>query len=63
LGGSASVRRPAPTTFLGHFFRPPFRSFSFSIDNYRRIRREHGFTMVDVHADSGKNTYYFAHKA
>jgi SAM-dependent methyltransferase len=40
-----------------------FRYFSFSIVNYRRILSEHGLTLVDVHADSGKNTYYLAHKS
>jgi SAM-dependent methyltransferase len=40
-----------------------FRYFSFSIDNYRRILGEHGFTLVDVHADSGQNTYYLARKS
>jgi len=40
-----------------------FRYFSFSIDNYRRILGEHGFTLLDVHADSGQNTYYLARKS
>jgi cyclopropane fatty-acyl-phospholipid synthase-like methyltransferase len=40
-----------------------FRYFSFSIDRYRSILREHGLTLVDVHADSGKNTYYLARKS
>lgn len=37
-----------------------FRYFSYSVDNYRRILRDHGFTLVDVHADGGSNTYYLA---
>jgi SAM-dependent methyltransferase len=39
-----------------------FRYFSYSIDNYRRILGDHGFTLIDVHADSGNNTYYLAKK-
>jgi len=34
-----------------------FRYFSFSVDGYRRMLREHDLTLVDVHTDSGKNTY------
>ncbi len=40
-----------------------FRYFSYSVQNYRRILGDHGFTLVDVHADSGKNTYYLANKS
>jgi SAM-dependent methyltransferase len=40
-----------------------FRYFSFSRDGYRRILGEHAFTLVDVHEDSGKNTYYLACKS
>jgi SAM-dependent methyltransferase len=40
-----------------------FRYFSFSVENYRRVLGEHGFTLVDVHADSGGNTYYLARKS
>ncbi len=40
-----------------------FRYFSFSIDTYRRVLGEHGFTLLDVHADRGKNTYYLAQRA
>ena len=39
-----------------------FQYFSFSVEGYRRILAEHGFTLVDVHADAGKNTYYLAKK-
>jgi SAM-dependent methyltransferase len=39
-----------------------FRYFSFSIDNYRRILADHGFTLANVHADSGNNFYYLAQK-
>ncbi len=39
-----------------------FRYFSYTVDNYRRILRDFSFTLVDVHADSGNNTYYLAKK-
>ncbi len=39
-----------------------FRYFSYSVESYRRILGDHGFTLVDVHADSGNNTYYLAKK-
>src|SRR5262249_16946972 len=40
-----------------------FRYFSYSVPNYRRILGDHGFALVDVHADGGDNTYYLAKKA
>ena len=40
-----------------------FRYFSYSVHRYRRILSDHGFTLVDVHVDSGNNTYYVAKKA
>jgi len=40
-----------------------FRYFSYSVHSYGRILGDHGFTLVDVHADSGNNTYYLAKKA
>ena len=40
-----------------------FRYFSYSVSSYRRILEDHGFTLVDVHADGAKNTYYLARKA
>jgi len=40
-----------------------FRYFSYSIQNYRRILGNHGFALLDVHADSGNNTYYLARKS
>jgi SAM-dependent methyltransferase len=40
-----------------------FRYFSYSIPSYRRILGDHGFTLVDVHTDTGNNTYYLARKA
>ena len=39
-----------------------FRYFSYSPQSYRRILGDHSFTLVDVHADSGNNTYYLAKK-
>jgi len=39
-----------------------FRYFSYTRDNYRRILQDHGFALVDVHNDSGDNTYYLARK-
>ncbi len=38
------------------------RYFSFSIENYRRILSDRGFTLIDVHEDKGKNTHYLATK-
>lgn len=40
-----------------------FQYFSHSPDGYRRILGDHGFTLANVHADSGNNTYYLAKKA
>jgi SAM-dependent methyltransferase len=40
-----------------------FRYFSYSAQSYRRILGDHSFTLVDVHADSGNNTYYLAKKS
>jgi len=40
-----------------------FWHFSYSIDTYGRLLRDHGFTLANVHADSGNNTYYLAKKA
>lgn len=40
-----------------------FRYFSYGVDSYRRILGDHDLTLVDVHADSGNNTYYLAKKA
>jgi hypothetical protein len=39
-----------------------FPYYSFSIENYRRLLLEQGFTLKDVHADKGNNTYYLATK-
>jgi SAM-dependent methyltransferase len=39
-----------------------FRYFSYSPHSYRRILSDYGFTLVDIHTDSGKNTYYLAKK-
>jgi hypothetical protein len=40
-----------------------FRYFSFSVDNYRRVLGDHGFTLESVHADRGDNTYYLARRS
>ena len=40
-----------------------FRYFSYSAESYRCILGDHNFRLVDVHADSGNNTYYLAKKA
>jgi hypothetical protein len=39
-----------------------FTYFSYSRDSYRRILLDHAFKLIDVHADSGNNTYYLAQK-
>jgi hypothetical protein len=39
-----------------------FRYFSYSPQSYRRILADHSFTLLDVHADTGNNTYYLAKK-
>ncbi len=51
-----------PTPLEGTMNDVVFRYFSFSIDNYRRVLGEHGFTLLNVHADGGKNTYYLAQR-
>jgi SAM-dependent methyltransferase len=40
-----------------------FRYFSYTVNSYRRILGDHGFALVDVHADGGNNTYYLAKKS
>ena len=40
-----------------------FRYFSYSANSYRRILGDHSFALLDVHADSGNNTYYLAKKS
>jgi hypothetical protein len=40
-----------------------FRYFSYSARSYRRLLGDNDFALVDVHADSGNNTYYLAKKA
>lgn len=40
-----------------------FRHFSYSIDTYGRVLRDYGFTLANVHADSGNNLYYLAKKS
>ena len=70
---SRSLKRGAPFLFtsgdedgfdakVGKMNGVTFRYFSYSVHNYRRILRDQNFTLVDVHADSGNNTYYLAKK-
>jgi SAM-dependent methyltransferase len=70
---SRTLKRGAPFLFTsgdedgfdakeGEMNGVKFRYFSYSIQNYRRILSDHGFRLVDVHADSGNNTYYLAKK-
>ncbi len=40
-----------------------FRYFSYTREGYARILRAHAFALMDVHVDSGNNTYYLAKKA
>lgn len=40
-----------------------FHYYSFSVDGYRRILADNGFTLVDHHTDTGDNLYYFARKS
>lgn len=40
-----------------------FHYFSFSIEGYRNLLHESGFTLLDTHADRGENTYYLARKS
>ena len=40
-----------------------FRYYSGSDESHRMLLQEHGFALLDVHADSGSNTYYLARKA
>ena len=37
-----------------------FRYFASGAESHRDILREHGFTLIDMHADGGQNTYYLA---
>lgn len=71
---SRTLKRGAPFLFTsgdedgfdakeGNMNGVTFRYFSYSIQNYRRILGDHSFALVDVHADSGNNTYYLAKKS
>ena len=40
-----------------------FHYYSFDVDGYRALLDEHGLTLLDVHADRGRNTYYLARKS
>jgi ubiquinone/menaquinone biosynthesis C-methylase UbiE len=39
-----------------------FHYYSFTIDGYRRVLGDHGFTLLDYHTDAGANGYYSARK-
>jgi hypothetical protein len=38
----------------------PFHYYSFSVEGYREVLRDHGFTLIDTHVDCGRNIYYLA---
>lgn len=70
---SRSLKRGAPFLFTSGDADGPdakegvmngvtFRYFSYSTEGYRRILDDRNFTLVDVHADRGQNTYYLAKK-
>jgi SAM-dependent methyltransferase len=39
-----------------------FHYYSFTIDGYRSVLADHGFTLIDFHTDRGKNGSYLARK-
>jgi SAM-dependent methyltransferase len=70
---SRTLKRGAPFLFTsgdedgfhakeGRMNGVTFRYFSYSPQSYRRILGDHSFTLLNVHADSGNNTYYLAKK-
>jgi SAM-dependent methyltransferase len=40
----------------------PVHYWSFSVEGYRELLNAHALTLLDVHQDAGKNTYYIARK-
>ena len=74
LGGVARILKPgAPFLFTGGdadaepgiegtMNGVTFRYYSGSDHSHRALLREHGFALLDVHADAGDNTYYLARK-
>jgi GNAT superfamily N-acetyltransferase len=40
----------------------PFHYWSFSVEGYRKLLRQDGLTLLDVHRDAGQNVYYLARK-
>jgi hypothetical protein len=40
----------------------PFRYWSFSVEGYRDLLREHGLTLIETHKDCGENIYYLARR-
>jgi SAM-dependent methyltransferase len=58
-GGDADVEPGIEGTMNG----VTFRYHSGSDQSHRTLLQEHGFSLLDVHADSGNNTYYQARKS
>ena len=40
-----------------------FRYYAGSDESHQALLEQHGFELLDVHADSGSNTYYLARKS
>ena len=40
-----------------------FRYYSGGDESHRTLLEDHGFSLLDVHADSGNNTYYLARRS
>jgi cyclopropane fatty-acyl-phospholipid synthase-like methyltransferase len=58
-GGDADAEQGIEGTMNG----VTFRYYSGSDESHRTLLQEHGFTLLDVHADAGDNTYYLARKS
>ena len=48
--------------FVGVMNGVTFHYYSFTAARYREILAEHGFTLLDTHADAGQNFYYLARR-
>ena len=57
-GGDADAEPGIEDTMNG----VTFRYYSGSDESHRTLLQEHGFAVLDVHADAGNNTYYLARK-
>jgi ubiquinone/menaquinone biosynthesis C-methylase UbiE len=71
-GGHRVIGLDSSGAMLEHFRRNCPEAFAvkgivqscpFADHSYRSILGDHGFTLANVHADSGNNTYYLAKKA